>query len=114
MISKDLIHYFVRKTINELPSKWQEKLKGVQVFVYDNHLRFNPEKKKSEIMGGWHKKTKTIIYYLSSILNNVAGDSDIYKILRKVESVVEHELLHAVGLNHKQINEYRKSKEIDS
>ena len=47
----------------------------------------------------------------------VAGEMDVYEVLRKVESVVEHELLHAVGMSHKQINNYRakrKSKEIHS
>ena len=110
MITKDLIFYFVRKTIDGFTSEQRERLKGVKIFVYDNILVFDPHQDKKEIIGSWTGKYSMIEYYLPTLLNFIGPQKDVYEAIKKVESVVEHELLHAIGLNHEQIDKLREKR----
>ena len=110
MITKDLIYYFVRKKVNEFPEEWRKKLKGVRIVVLEDELRFDLEKDKSETLGSWIPTLNIIEYYIPSMLSYIVRERDPYSAMRKIESVVEHELLHATGMSHKEIDDYRKKR----
>ena len=110
MIDKNLIFYFVRRIRNGFPDKWKEKLKKVRVIVNKDAMVFSDIDGKPEVMGAWYEKIKLVEYFLSAIVNYFATKPTFEEGLKSVESVVEHELLHAVGLDHKGIEEYRKKK----
>jgi len=110
MLSKELIFYFIRKITNEFPEEWQDKLKGVSIFVTEDALKFDFKEKKKEVLGMWTSQVNAIEFFVPSLVNYMAPSTDIYEAIRKIESVVEHELLHAIGMSHDDINEYRKKK----
>lgn len=112
MIEKGLIFYFVRKIIEGMPKDLQEKLKGISIIVYEDFLKMDSGKEKSEILGNWKGNVRAVEFFLPTIRNYIATEKDIYKALRMIESVVEHELLHAVGMSHEQIKKYREGKEV--
>src|SRR3990172_903213 len=110
MITEELIFYFVRKVYKELPKEWKVRLKNTRIVVQKETIEFSDIEEKPEVLGQYSSRNRYIEYFLPTLRNYIGGERDIYEALKKIESVVEHELLHAIGLNHNDIDKYRKGR----
>ena len=113
MITKELIFYYVRRVLSTFPPEWNKFLKGVRIKVHSDEIQFDFEKDRKEILGSWNPTYKMIEFFIPTLVSYVANEKDVETAQQKVESVVEHELLHGIGLNHDQIHRYREEKKLE-
>lgn len=104
--NKDLILYFVRRTIRRFPREWRDKLGGLRIYVEENSIRIDKGRKR-EFLGYYDRARNIIVYYSSTRMD--WEELDIYKVLRSVQALVEHELFHAVSATKEEIEEFRKN-----
>jgi len=96
---KELIFYFVDKIKSRWSKEWRSKLDGVYITVEDNT---NVLKKGRKTLGYYRNGS---IRFPGTGKFAITYTDDIYKSLKYLERLVEHELLHAIGFNDKQIYE---------
>ena len=97
--AREIVHTFTKEE--------RKKMAGVYIYVDDKGLMYDWDNR--ETLGSWIEGSKTITYYLNSLRGYVDSQKEEEKQM-KFKSIIEHELLHALGYDHEGIVKYRKEK----
>ena len=101
------IHKAVRQVINSFTEEEKKKIAGLYINIEEVNMGFDWEHR--ETMGRYTQAYHTIDYFVQSIvayLNNCKPEEREAKFI----SVIEHELLHALGYDHEGIKKYREDR----